>query len=110
MDRRRLFRSWWLWAIVIIFAIFVLPSVVSGGSDYKSVNTSVAYAQIDSGNFTTATIRDKEQQLQIDLKNPVDGKKKISTSFPADASSTIYNKLTAQTGADTGRSCTTKVT
>src|SRR5215468_5219379 len=110
MDRRRLFRSWWLWAIVIVFAIFVLPSVVSGGSDYKSVNTSVAYAQIDSGNFTTATIRDKEQQLQIDLKNPVDGKKKISTSFPADASSTIFNKLTAQTGADTGRSFTTKVT
>src|SRR5215475_4396862 len=110
MDRRRLFRSWWLWAIVIIFAIFVLPSVVSGGSDYKAVNTSVAYAQIDSGNFTTATIRDKEQQLQIDLKNPVDGKKKISTSFPADASSTIFNKLTAQTGADTGRSFTTKVT
>jgi cell division protease FtsH len=110
MDRRRLFRSWWLWAIVIIFAIFVLPSVVSGGSDYKSVNTSVAYAQIDSGNFTTATIRDKEQQLQIDLKNPVDGKKKISASFPADASSAIFNKLAAQTGSDTGRTFTTKVT
>ncbi len=110
MDRKRLFRSWWLWAIVIIFAIFVLPSVISGGSDYKSVNTSVAYAQIDSGNFTSATIKDKEQQLQLTLKTAVEGNKKISASFPADASSTIFNKLTAQTGADTGRSFTTKVT
>ncbi|HEY3716904.1 MAG TPA: ATP-dependent zinc metalloprotease FtsH [Jatrophihabitantaceae bacterium] len=110
MDRKRLFRSWWLWAIVIIFAIFILPSVLSGGSDYKSVNTSVAYAQIDSGNFTTATMKDKEQQLQLTLKNPVDGKKKISTSYPSDASSTIFNKLTSKTGAGSGSTFTTKVT
>jgi cell division protease FtsH len=110
MDRRRLFRSWWLWAIVIIFAIFVLPSVISGGSTYKSVNTSVAYAQIDSGNFTSATIKDKEQQLQLNLKTPVNGSTKISTSYPADASSTIFNKLTAETGANSGRTFTTKVT
>src|SRR5882762_10503982 len=110
MDRKRLFRSWWLWAIVIIFAIFILPSVISGGSDYKSVNTSVAYAQIDSGNFTKATIKDKEQQLQLDLKSPVDGKKKISTSFPADASRSIFDKLTSKTGAGSGSSFTTEVT
>ena len=110
MDRKRLFRSWWLWAIVIIFAIFILPSVISGGSDYKSVNTSVAYAQIDSGNFTKATMKDKEQQLQLDLKSPVDGKKKISTSYPADASRSIFDKLTSKTGAGSGSTFTTKVT
>ncbi len=69
MDRKRLYRSWWLWAIVIIFAIFVLPSVLSGGGDYHSVDTSDALAQVKAGNVTKAVMHDKEQSLTLDLKN-----------------------------------------
>ena len=106
MDRKRLYRSWWLWAIVIIFAIFVLPSVLSGGGDYHSVDTSDALAQVKAGNVTKAVMHDKEQSLTLDLKNALDGHKKISTSYPADASSTIFNDLNAQSNTD----FTTKVT
>src|SRR6266487_4238518 len=93
MDRKRLYRSWWLWAVVIIiFAIFVLPSL-SGGSDYHSVSTSDAIAQIDAGNVTKAVVHDKEQSLSLDLKAPFENHKKISASFPADASAAIFNDL-----------------
>ncbi len=51
--------------MVIIFAIFVLPSL-SGGSDYHSVSTSDAIAQIDAGNVTKAVMHDKEQSLTLD--------------------------------------------
>src|SRR5947207_1539744 len=100
MDRKRLYRSWWLWAVVIIiFAIFVLPSL-SGGSDYHSVSTSDAIAQIDAGNVTKAVMHDKEQSLTLDLKAPFENHRKISASYPADASATIFNDLKAHSGTD----------
>src|SRR6266581_2012069 len=100
MDRKRLYRSWWLWAVVIIvFAIFVLPSL-SGGSDYHSVSTSDAIAQIDAGNVTKAVMHDKEQSLTLDLKAPFENHRKISASYPADASATIFNDLKSHSGTD----------
>ena len=36
MNRKRILRSWWLWAIVILFAFLVLPSLLSSSSDYHS--------------------------------------------------------------------------
>src|SRR6266545_1171904 len=94
MDRKRLFRSWWLWAVVIIFAIFVLPSVLSGGSDYHAVNTSQALAQIKAGNVSKAVMHDKEQSLTLELKSAAaGGHTKISASYPADATQTIFNDL-----------------
>ncbi len=93
MDRKRLYRSWWLWAIVIVLLFFVMQSVVSSGDEYKSVNTSVAIDQINSGNVASAVIHDKEQTLDLVLKTPVDGKSKISTSYPANVTQTIFDDL-----------------
>jgi cell division protease FtsH len=94
MNRRRILRSWWLWAAVILFAFLVLPGLLSGGSGYHGVNTEEAIAQINNGNVSKATQEDKEQTLQLDLKKPLDGRySKISAQYPADASSTIFDDL-----------------
>jgi cell division protease FtsH len=93
MDRKRIVRSWWLWAVVAIVLFFALQSVLSSGDEYHAVNTSEAIAQIDAGNVDKAVIHDKEQSLDLDLKTAVDGHSKISTSYPADATQSIFNDL-----------------
>src|SRR5690349_24210547 len=93
MNRKRILRSWWLWLIVILFAFFVLPNLLSGGSDYKSVDTSVAMAQLKSGHVTQAVLEDKEQVLQLTLDREVQGATKIQSSFPANSSNQVFNDL-----------------
>jgi len=100
MDRKRLARSPLLWIVVGLVFIILVSQVVSGGSDYKPVKTSVALAQIDSGNVKSATIHDKEQSIDLDLKSPVDGHSKITASYPADASLTVFNAVRAKVGED----------
>ena len=60
------------------------------------MNTSQAISAINSGNVDKAVIHDKEQSLNLDLKSPVDGHSKISTSYPADATQSIFNDLQAK--------------
>ncbi|MDT4915833.1 MAG: cell division protease FtsH [Pseudonocardiales bacterium] len=96
MNRKRILRSWWLWGLLVLFVIFVLPSLLSGGSDYHAVTTSTAIEQIRAGNVTKAVQGDKEQLLQLELKNPLDGKySKISTQYPAAFSDEISKDLVA---------------
>jgi cell division protease FtsH len=95
MNRKRLLRSWWLWAVLVLFVIFVLPNLLSGGSGYHGVSTSDALSQVSSGNVKSAVIDDKEQTLELTLNKAFDGKyTKISTQYPSDASSTVFNDLT----------------
>jgi cell division protease FtsH len=94
MNRKRILRSWWLWAAVALFAILILPNLLSSGSGYHGVNTGVALEQINKGNVAKATQEDKEQTLQLDLKKPIqDGLTKISTQYASDSSSTVFNDL-----------------
>ncbi len=94
MNRKRILRSWWLWATLILFLFLVLPGLLSGGSDYHGVSTSDAIAQIQAGNVAKATQEDKEQTLQLELTKPFDGKySKISTQYTATAGDDIFNVL-----------------
>jgi len=105
MDRRRIFRSWWLWVAVVVVVLFILPTLLSGNNNYHAVNTSQAVAQINAKNVSKAVIHDKEQKLELTLNNAVDGHTKISTSYPADATSSIYGALNSS-----GTTFTTEVT
>ena len=109
MNRRRILRSWWLWAIVILFGFLVLPSLLSTSTTYHGVNTSDALSQLQTGNVVTAVQKDKEQTLQLDLKAPFKGNTKISTQYPSGATSTIFNDVQAAT-AKFGTVNNTKVT
>jgi cell division protease FtsH len=94
MNRKRLLRSWWLWGLLVLFVIFVLPGLVSGNSSYHAVSTSDAISQITSHNVASAIQSDKEQLVQLTLKKPFEDKyTKISTQYPANYSNAITNDL-----------------
>src|SRR3954451_17772725 len=94
MNRKRLVRSWWLWGLLALFLIFVLPNLLSSGSGYHGVSTSDALSQVTSGNVKKAVQADKEQTLQLELKKPFEGKyDKISTQYPASYGDTIAGDL-----------------
>jgi cell division protease FtsH len=97
-----------------IFALFLVQSLLSTTSSYKSVQTSEALAQIDSGNFTQVTIKDKEQVVQIDTKTKVENSTKIAASYPADfaqvLTSEVQAAVTKYQGNDPKPTFTTKVT
>jgi cell division protease FtsH len=94
MNRKRLVRSWWLWGLLALFLIFVLPNLLSSGSGYHGVGTSDAITQITSGNVKKAVQSDKEQTLQLELKKSFEGKySKISTQYPSDYSDEITTDL-----------------
>src|SRR4051812_43373226 len=94
MNRKRIMRSWWLWAVVILFAFLVLPRLLAGTSQFHSVSTSDALAQIKSGNFTKIVQQDKEQTVQITLATKFEGKySKISAQYPSDAGDEIFTEI-----------------
>jgi cell division protease FtsH len=100
MNRKRVLRSWWLWAILVIFAVIFLPNLISRTPGYHNESLSVAEAQITSSNVKKATIKDKEQQLLLDLKTPYDGHSKIDASYPANYSDDLQNLLVKQSETD----------
>ena len=54
MNRKRILRSWWLWAVLVLFCLLVLPNLFTSGSDYHGVSTSDAISQIKDGNVEKA--------------------------------------------------------
>jgi cell division protease FtsH len=82
-----------LWIAIAVLLVLVVPQMLTGGSDYKKVKTSEAISQIEAGNVSKALIHSKEQTLDLDLKSSVNGKSKISTSYPTDTSLSIFNDL-----------------
>jgi cell division protease FtsH len=100
MNRKRVLKSWWLWGLLVLFVVFILPSVLTGGSSYHGVSTSDALNQLNNNNVSSAVLSDKEQSLQLTLKKDFDGKyAKISTEYPDGATNQIVTTLKkAQTG------------
>jgi cell division protease FtsH len=100
MDRKRIYRMWWVWALAAVLVVIISQFLFGSGDGYHAVNTSDAITQIESGNVTSAVLHDKEQTLDLILKTPFQSHyTKISTSYPSDATSTIFNDLTAKVPA-----------
>jgi cell division protease FtsH len=94
MDRKRVFRAWWLWGLAGLLAVILLSSIFSGGSDFHEVKTSQVLTQISDGNVESATIKDKEQIVELTLKDAFEGHKKISASYPYQSTDDVYTALT----------------
>ncbi|GAB2471178.1 ATP-dependent metallopeptidase FtsH/Yme1/Tma family protein [Jatrophihabitans fulvus] len=102
MNRRRILRSWWLWAIVILFGFIVLPNLLSSGSDYHGVSSSDALAEVQAGHVRKAVIDDKAQTIKLELKKgeSFEGKyEKISSQYPSGSANNVFTQL--QKAADT---------
>ena len=99
MDRKRIFRTWWVWIGLLVVLFFVVPAFAGGGASYHAVNTSDALQQINAHNYSSAILHDKEQTLDLTLKTAFQGHTKISTSIPAQSMSTVFDDLTAAKNA-----------
>jgi len=89
MNVKRYARGPLFWVLIVVVLLVLLRGLWSGGSDYKSVDTSQVTTAINTGNVKTVTFHDKEQTVQIETK---DGKK-LSTSIGADQEIVLQKTL-----------------
>ena len=82
MERKKIFRSVWFWVVLVVLVALTFSSLFSGNGGYQEVSTSVALAQFEDGNVKSATINDKEQTLDLELRHDVEGSNKITASSP----------------------------
>jgi len=95
MERKKLFRSVWFWVVLVVLVAVAFSSLFRGNGGYTDVSTSVALEQLQDGNVDHATINDKEQTLNLDLKKPVDGSSKVTASYPIGASDDVFSLVSA---------------
>jgi cell division protease FtsH len=102
MDRKRLLRNPLTWILAALLAYVVYTQFLDDTHGFTQVSTSQALTQVSQNNVANATIQDKEQQLQLVLKNPISasngGKEnvettKVSTQFPFGASQEVFTAL-----------------
>jgi cell division protease FtsH len=93
MDRKRLLRNPLIWILAAILVYFTFSVLFDDTRGYTQVPTSVALAQIDSGNVSDALIEDREQRLRLTLSQPVDGSTQIITQYPAQTAGTVLQSL-----------------
>lgn len=121
MKTKRFLKTPWFYIVIAAIVALILPSILTGSNGFTTAKTSVVLAQLKDGNVKSAIIKDKEQTLEVTLKNKVDptgdGKttvNKLTTSYPATAGPEIFNEVKAaaggQTNAKAGEGFDTKVT
>ncbi|GAB3293459.1 ATP-dependent zinc metalloprotease FtsH [Epidermidibacterium keratini] len=100
MKNKKLVKSPWFFMLVAALVALIISSFLGGGGDYTEVKTSVALGQLEDGNAEAVNVKDKEQVLEITLKEPIDPTgdsdetvSKISTKYPAGASGQIFDAV-----------------
>ncbi|WP_241257112.1 ATP-dependent zinc metalloprotease FtsH [Rhodococcus sp. KRD162] len=98
MNRKTVIRNL---AIVfgILLVIYAFSYFGNDTRDWKTVDTSVAIAQLDDRNVESAQIDDREQQIRLTLKeasDATDNQTKIIAKYPASASEQIFDKVDSQ--------------
>src|ERR1700747_1016445 len=98
MNRKNVIRTLTAIAVVLLlgWSFFYFSDDTRG---YKPVDTSVAMAQIKSGNVKSAQIDDREQQVRLTLKSAnsgTDGSDKIITKYPTGSAVPLFDALTSK--------------
>jgi cell division protease FtsH len=114
MERTRLFRRPLVWIILVIAGAVALSYLISGGPTYTKWDTSDVLSNLRSGNAKSVLIEDKEQTLQLVLKNKVTVKgtqtDRIQASIPAESMDELQTELDELVTAGTITKYDTKVT
>src|ERR1700719_5071251 len=98
MNRKNVIRTLTAIAVVLLlgWSFFYFSNDTRG---YKPVDTSVAMAQIKSGNVKSAQIADPEQHARLTLKSAnsaTDGSDKIITKYPTGYAVPLFDALTSK--------------
>ncbi|MBF9135504.1 ATP-dependent zinc metalloprotease FtsH [Plantactinospora sp. S1510] len=103
MERTRFFRRPVVWIILVIIGAIALSSFFSGGPSYHKVETNVVLDQLNKGGIQKAIFQDKEQTLQLDLKDSAKfgdtNTDKIQAQFPYEVGDEVWNQVAAARGA-----------
>jgi len=115
MERTRFYRRPVVWIILVIIGAIALSSFFTSGPSYTKADTSVVYEQLRAGNADRAVIQDKEQTINVDLKNKIRVKgtdtNKIQGQFPAGTGGSLQTELdNLQSGGKLSKGWTTEVT
>ncbi|HOB48736.1 MAG TPA: ATP-dependent zinc metalloprotease FtsH [Mycobacterium sp.] len=98
MNRKNVIRTVTVVAVILLLGwLFLFFRDDTRG--FKPVDTSVAVAQINSGNATLAQIDDREQQLRLELKSgdgDTGNSTKIITKYPTGYAVTLFDSLNAK--------------
>ena len=105
MERTRFFRRPVVWIILVILGAVVLSQLFTAGPSYHRVDTSVALDQLNKGGIEKVVFQDKEQTLQLDLKDKAkfDGDTttdKIEAQFPYEVGGQVWNQVREAEAAD----------
>jgi cell division protease FtsH len=113
MERTRLFRRPLVWIILVIAGAVALSYLISGGPTYTKWDTSDVLSNLRSGNAKSVLIEDKEQTLNLVLKNKVKVKgtetDRIQASIPAESMDELQTELDELVAAGTIPKYDTKV-
>jgi len=69
VNFKRILRGPIFWIAIAVIFVLIGSSLISGVGAPEEVDTSVAISQIQSGSVDTATITDRDQVLELVLKN-----------------------------------------
>ncbi|HET6816650.1 MAG TPA: ATP-dependent zinc metalloprotease FtsH [Mycobacteriales bacterium] len=86
MNLRRTFRGPITWLIVAVVLVLALLTITSTSGGYKSVSLSEIEKAIGNQQVASATLKDKEQQIQVTMKSG----QQIEKSSKAQSSYTIH--------------------
>lgn len=97
MDKTKVLRIAGIVAAILI-GIYTFSVLTDSTRGYEQVETSVALEQLKDKNVSEVQINDREQQLEIKLKDPIsldgkDGIEQIITSYPARTGDRIFTAV-----------------
>jgi cell division protease FtsH len=96
MNLRRTVRGPIAWLILAIVVVLFLFTFTTGNGGYKNVPLSKIENAISSHQVASATLKDKEQQIQVTLQSDapkIDGSSKVQSSYTIDYDTTLMNEL-----------------
>src|SRR4051812_27229497 len=110
MDRKKIFRSVWFWVVLVVLLALTFSSLFRGNGGYQGGPTPPPPPQFHDGNVSSATINDREQTLDLELKKAVDGNDKVTASYPIGAEDDIFDLVSGTNQDSAGVNFDTNVT
>src|SRR5436305_5694493 len=98
MNLRRTIRGPITWLIVAVVVVLALLTFTGTSGGYKSVPLSKIESAVSAGNVASATLKDKEQQIQVTLKDgrTLDDKEKatkVESSYTTNYDTVLQQEL-----------------
>ncbi|MET8984562.1 ATP-dependent zinc metalloprotease FtsH [Nonomuraea wenchangensis] len=115
MDLKRFTRGPLLWILGIVVLLLLVTQLWSGGGNFKQADTSLVLQQIRAGNVSNAKVVDKDNRIEVTLKNPVTVRKGdqptklVQAYWVTGYGSKLTDELQAQVDAKKTDSFTTEV-